>query len=923
MTSSEFTKKWSGVTTTERAAAQEHFIDICRMLGVKTPNEADPNGTWYAFEKGTDKTTGGSGFADVWMSKHFAWEYKGKRKDLQKAYEQLLLYREALNNPPILVVSDLDRFEVHTNFTNTPKKVYTFNLEDIARNPKEPLRILRAVFTEPVTLKPDETRDDLTKQAASEFAELAARITERGNDAQRTAHFLNKLLFCLFAEDAGLLPRDMVERIVTATDFDSASSDEAFKLLFRQMSESGGMFGVERIQWFNGGLFDGDDTIPLTPDELRIVARVAKLDWAEIEPAIFGTLFERGLDPSKRQQLGAHYTDRASIERVVGPVLIDPFRRELEEAKAEAAATGAHAEISRRTRRVKKSSISPAFRRYESLLKKIRKTQILDPACGSGNFLYVALQSLKDIEKEVTQWGSEAFSLPIELPEVSPANVRGIELNPYAAELARVVIWIGEIQWMLDNGFAYRTNPILEKLDSIECRDALLCKSDTGVTEATWPAADVIIGNPPFLGAKFLRAHLGNAYVEQLFTVYGGRVPGMADLCCYWFEKAREAISSSRTQRAGLLATQGIRGGHSRRVLDRIKISGDIFMAWSDEPWVVEGAAVHVSIIGFDDGSDKDRHLNESAVEGIASDLRPGIDLTKARRLKENSKIAFIADVKGGPFDISPRLASAMIAKPNPHDRPNSDVVKPWVNGRDITQRSRGMWIIDFGVDMSEEDASLYEAPFEYVREHVKPARDKVQRARYRERWWLHSEPCSGMRNAIAGLPRFLVTPALSKHRIFRWVNAGTLPDHQLIVVGSSEDYTFGILHSWIHECWSRARGTQLRERESGFRYTPTSTFETFPFPTEVNESTRAEISALGRRLNELREGWLNPESESEQRSRTLTNLYNAYPTWLEKAHAELDAAVYRAYGWTYQLSNEEILERLYALNLARPSIGD
>ncbi|MDQ3540387.1 MAG: class I SAM-dependent DNA methyltransferase, partial [Chloroflexota bacterium] len=269
------------------------------------------------------------------------------------------------------------------------------------------------------------------------------------------------------------------------------------------------------------------------------------------------------------------------------------------------------------------------------------------------------------------------------------------------------------------------------------------------MTEATWPEADVIIGNPPFLGGKRLRTELGDVTVDDLFAVYAGSVPREADLVCYFFEKSRAEIADGRVSRAGLLATNSIRGGANRRVLERIKASGDIFLAWDDEPWILDGAAVRIAIVGFDDGRDTERSLDGVPVVTINADLTGTLDVTVARRLAENLGIAYMGDTKGGPFDVPGDLARRWLAMPpNPNGRPNGDVVRPWVNGLDVTRRPRDMWIIDFGTDMPEHEAALHEAPFEYVREHVRPLRQSNNRALYREHWWLHIEARPGMRNA-------------------------------------------------------------------------------------------------------------------------------------------------------------------------------
>ncbi len=818
------------------------------------------------------------------------------------------------------LVSDLDRFLVHTNFTNTPATVHAFTLHDLLEDPEEPLRVLHAVMEHPEELRPDKTRDELTAEAAEQFASLAELLRARGHEPHDVAHFLNKLLFCMFAEDAGLLPVGLLRRLTGAAHQDPDILTGGLNELFMKMSDQGGLFGAERIDWFNGGLFDGGGALPLTPNEIRLVERVSSLDWSEVEPAIFGTLFERGLDPSKRLQLGAHYTDRKSILRLIDPVLMAPLRRDFDATKERV--TALLAEGKRVTARTPLGRNPLAV--FNAFLDRLHAIRVLDPACGSGNFLYLALQALKNLEREAILWGSLTLQVPMRFPQVGPQAVLGIELNTYAAELTRVVIWIGEIQWMLHNGFAYLRDPILRPLKNVECRDAVLDFSDAeSPREPAWPNADVIVGNPPFLGGKMLRANLGDGYVEALFTVYQGRVPREADLVGYWHEKARAMVEEGKAKRVGLLATQGIRGGANRRILERVKETGDIFLAWSDEPWVLDGANVHISFLGYDDGSESARELNGHSVVSINANLTAGIDLTRMPRLPENIGIAFMGDTKGGAFDLSADLAKTMLESPNPDDRTNADVVRPWVNSLDVTRRPRGMWIIDFGVDATMEEAALHEAPFEYLRRNVMPTRITNRRATYAQRWWLHVEPRSGMRKALEGLTRFIATPTVSKHRLFVWLDGATLPDHQLIVFARDDDYFFGVLHSAVHELWARRLGTQLREVESGFRYTPTTTFETFPFPAATADA-RDTISASAKTLDTLRRGWLNPAgaTEAELRSRTLTKLYNDRPTWLQQAHERLDRAVHVAYGWPYPLGEDEVLQRLLDLNSQRTDLA-
>ncbi|MEI6358556.1 MAG: DNA methyltransferase, partial [Verrucomicrobiota bacterium] len=531
-------------------------------------------------------------------------------------------------------------------------------------------------------------------------------------------------------------------------------------------------FGVERVDWFNGGLFADADALVLERDEVKTLIAAGKLDWSLIEPAIFGTLFERGLDPAQRSALGAHFTSRSDIERLVEPVVMAPLRREAMAARAEAARLLEPGAPSGRTK---------AMAVHEAFLARLRGVRVLDPACGSGNFLYIALRKLKDLEYDQTGWASVTFGIPMAFPQVGPEAVLGIEVNPYAAELARIAIWIGEIQWHLAHGFAYRRDPVLRPLDGIECRDALLDLSDpASPREAEWPPAEFIVGNPPFLGGKMMRRGIGDAYVDQLFGVYDGRVPREADLVTYWHEKARSAISAARTRRAGLLANQSIRSGASRKVLERIKESGDIFYGLSDEPWVLAGASVHISMVGQDDGSERDRHLDGLSVLSINPDLTTGLDLTVSRSLRDNLGIAFMGDTKGGAFEIDGNLAAAMLAAPNPDGRSNAAVIRPWVNGDDINGRPLGRSIIDFGVGMSQAEAALYEAPYEYIRRVVQPERSGNRRPAYAERWWLHVEPRSGMRAALEGLDRCVVTTRVAPHRLFAWLSTTALPDSRL-----------------------------------------------------------------------------------------------------------------------------------------------
>ncbi|MCY3762912.1 MAG: class I SAM-dependent DNA methyltransferase, partial [Gemmatimonadetes bacterium] len=664
--------------------------------------------------------------------------------------------------------------------------------------------------------------------------------------------------------------------------------------------------------------------------------------------------FERGHDPDKRSQLGAHYTDRDKIMRIVEPVVVRPLLAEWEGVKAEIAAALDRAGGTR-SRAAGTRQRGQAERLLRVFLERLRGFTVLDPACGSGNFLYLALHALKDLEHRV-QLEADAMGLQREFPRVGPANVRGIEINPYAAELARVSVWIGEIQWMRRNGFGGQRDPILKPLDTIECRDAILSPEGG---EPEWPQADVMIGNPPFLGGKLLNAHLGEEYVGSIFGVYDGRVPAEADLVCYWFVKAGYHLAAGKARRAGLVSTNSIRGGANRRALQTAIDGRPIFEAWSDEPWVIDGAAVRVSLICFSRPEDEpapERRLDGQPVDEVHADLTArrggsGVDLTEAQRLHRNMGVAFMGDTKGGPFDVPGEQAREWLRQPtNPNGGPNSDVLGPWMNGMDVTRRPADKWIVDFGSSMVREEAALYEAPFQHAVEHVYPMRQRNRREGYRTYWWRHVEPRPGMWEALDGLSRYIVTPTVAKHRLFAWLDARVCPDHQLIVIARDDDTTFGILHSRFHEVWSLRLGTWLGKGNDP-RYTPTTTFETFPFPEGLSPDVPAAayaddpralaIAEAARRLVDLRDRWLNPpegvewveepvsgypkrpvprdeEAEKELKKRTLTNLYNARPQWLVDAHAALDAAVAAAYGWDAGISEEETLRELLTLNIAR-----
>jgi len=794
MNPAEFKKKWAKYSGKETSAYQEHFNDLCALLEIPSPVAADPSGTEsFCFQKRVVKDAElfafdhkgrvaeepeERGFADVWKRDCFAWEYKGKKKNLEEAYRQLLRYRESLLNPPLLIVCDFDRYIIRTNFTGTIQETKEFTNAQI----DEPwvLALLRAAFTDPYFLKPQQTTAEVTEKLAQQIGEVARSLQKRESveleDAKsrrahsvaqkknlRIARFLNRIVFCFFAEDTGLLPEDVVTDIFKNGGDDPRHFAEVLEELFRKMAK-GGTFGAHKIRHFNGHLFEEATVFELTEEEIGKLAEAGEADWQFIQPSIMGNLFERGLDPDQRAQLGAHYTSEDDIKTLVEPVLMAPFRREWSQLKGELAQAYA---------RGKATAVERA--NLTKFHEKLTSTTVLDPACGSGNFLYVALQLLFDLEKELITFATQlAFRFE---PRVSVQQLKAIELNAYAFELAQVSVQIGYLKWRRDNGWPNEKEPVLQDLDEFLNEDALLVphyhskaktlkEAQAGehrledalkfYTEREWPSADVIVGNPPFLGGKLLRRGLTDEIVDALFAIYKDRVEPQADLCCYWFEKARGQIANGDVKRAGLLATQGIRGGASRETLKRIKEGGDIFFAISDREWILAGANVHVSMIGFDKGDEQQHTLDGRQVPQINSNLTAAsADITSATQLQANSEVAFMGDTKVGPFEFDEATAIDLLASTNPHLLPTSDVVRPWVNGLDVTRRPQRLWNVDFPPGTSEASAAKYEAAFRYISQRVRPARVVARSGdRTGVPWWIHQRPRPDMRRAIEGLPR-------------------------------------------------------------------------------------------------------------------------------------------------------------------------
>ena len=898
MTPAEFIATWANTPLTEEQGAQSWFNDLCELVGYEKPR-GNHNGLVYTYEQRLE--TGKK--ADAWYENHFGWEFKTHEGQLDEGMRQALGYSMYLKTPPLLVVSAFSVIRIRTNFPGMESVQREIRITELAQ--PEQRDVIRRVFTDPAWFNTGRSRDDVTRETAALFQAVSNDMASSGYGPRDLAQYLNQIIFCLYAEDAGLLPDGAFTDLVVNQRRKPERFRRGAQRLFAEMN-GGGLFGAQTIDHFNGELFAHVPEVTLNTAALERLAEAAAKNWSNIEPSIFGTLFERALGlTAERAPLGAHYTGEADIRRVVEPVILAPLQRQWEQARADADA--AHA----------RGDADAAVAVLQTWRQRLASCAVLDPACGSGNFLYVTLKALLDLERRAMDYQTALDRDQAHDPGpplVNPDQMRGLEINEYAAGLAKTALWIGYIQWHQANGFEYANRPILNNISGIECRDAALADGDDGAGDgkAHWPAADYIIGNPPFLGAKDMLTELGDDYTNRLRETYSDELDGAVDLCCYWFEQARAQIAAGRAQRAGLLATQAIRFSSNRRTLERIKETGDIFAAYDDLEWKPEepgSAAVHVAIVCFDDGSERVKTRNGSPASDIDTRLTDALHLDQAQRLPQNAGICFEGVKKGGPFDLTPQQAAAMLADTNPNGKPNSDVVKRYVIGRDLNGKPQERWLIDFGA-MPEPDAQLYSLPYQHCLMHVQPKRATNREHRRREQWWLHGRNRVELREAITPLTRYVGTCQVSKHRLFHFINADTTPDCTIDIFGRESDYFLGILESRFHKVWTAAIGTQLESRP---RYIISECFEKFPFPTPT-ESQRQAVAAAARTLDEQRRNVCQPRGVHR---RTMTSLYNENPPWLQGAHAALDAAVAAAYGWPADLGEPEILRALVRLNVS------
>lgn len=1030
----DFIAHWSAASASERSNSQSFLRDLCDILDVPHPDNHPGNGYFFEYpvtEHHADGTTS-QGRIDLYKRASFVLESKQfqeakaeasqlelaaeeagvitrKRSSqpvrgtgawddaMTKARGQAERYIRALPeaNPPFIIVVDVGHtFEIFADFTQAGKAYQPFpdprsfriRLADLAdAKVRERLRL---IWTSPAALDPSRVSADVTREVSAHLAELAKSLEQAGHEPETVAQFLTRCLFCMFAEDVGLLPDHAFTEMLSGLPPDGNGFEDFMGQLFREMNTGTGK-GLSivlrrKLLQFNGGLFADDAVLPLNGLQLGLLKEAAKQNWSSVEPAIFGTLLERALNPDERHQLGAHFTPRAYVERLVLPTVIEPLRAEWANVRA-AAITHARADDLKKARAV-----------VNEFHAKLCNLKVLDPACGTGNFLYVALQQLKVLEGEVldlaAQFG-ENFKLELETHTIDPHQFLGIEINPRAAAIAELVLWIGYLQWHFKiHGQRTPREPILRAFKNIECRDAVLAydgepqptrddagkeitgwdrkstKTDmvtgrkvpdetkrvplltyTNPRPADWPAADVIVGNPPFIGTARMREDLGDGYAETLRATYSD-VPESADFVLYWWHKAAELVRTGKAKRFGLITTNSLRQTFARRVVQaHLSAVPPLSLAFAvpDHPWVdtVDGAAVRIAMtVGVageqpgelfevtdeqlqDDGSEK---VAFNCKRGkISADLTTGADVSGAASLNSNDGLACPGvKLHGSGFIVTPSEAESLGFGQIPGIEKR---IRPYRNGKDLNDAPRGVMVIDLFGMTQDEVREQFPAIFQHVLNRVKPERDLNNRATYRVSWWIFGEPRRDFRPALAGLHRYIATTETSKHRFFQFLNGEILPDNMVIAIAINDAFHLGVLSSRIHVVFSLVAGGRLGVGNDP-RYNKSRCFDTFPFPL-CGEHVKERIRKLAEDLDAHR------KRVQAQHGLTLTGLYNVLEkvragdplnakeklihdhglvSVLKQLHDDLDAAVFAAYGWPATLTDAEILERLVALNAER-----
>ncbi len=1030
-----FISRWKASGASERANYQLFLTELCELLGVEKPMPAtdkvhEANYTFerpVVFDDGEGKTS--TNFIDLYKKDCFVLEAKqgsdkagiteaeqlgaerAKTKtgtatrdtrtwerEMKKAKEQALRYARSLPAtegwPPFLAVVDVGYcIDLYADFARQGKTYvpfpdpqnYRITLDELHRD--EVRERLRLLFTDPLELDPSRRAARVTRQLAERLAKLAASLEQTGYTPEQVSGFLMRCLFTMFAEDVQLLPENSFTRLLQDYRQNITYFPDALKALWQSM-DKGGFDPALRtnIPQFNGYLFKDPEALPISEAQLDLLILAAEADWADVEPAIFGTLLERALQPRERHKLGAHYTPRAYVERLVMPTVIEPLREEWEAARTASAILEDSGEE------------AGARKEIESFHRRLCSVRVLDPACGSGNFLYVTLEHLKRLEGEVLEY-LEHFPRQLKMDmtggfTVTPAQLLGLEVNPRAAAIADVVLWIGYLQWHFRaHGSATRlSNPILREYGNIKQQDAVLSYSErkprldsngqpvtrwdghstkphpvTGQEvpdetartivydyldpkPATWPEADFIVGNPPFIGDKAMRGALGDGYVDALRKAYKSIVPESADFVMFWWNKAAEIILSKRAEQFGFITTNSITMTFNRRVVQKFldaKNPLTLKFAIPDHPWVdsADGAAVRVAMtVGTRLKSEGSIHLIKSesysnsddaaSVEfsekkgDVNSDLSVGADVSSVAPLESNQKVSsFGMMLAGSGFIVTPDEAKSLGLGSDPN---LSKYIRNYRNGRDISATPRGVMLIDlFGFSESQLRNQL-PTLYQHVYLKVKPERDQNNRKKLKEVWWEFGETRKGLRSALKGLSRYVATPETAKHRVFQFLDESILPDHKVIAIATEDAFHLGVLSSKIHITWALAAGGTLEDRPV---YNSTRCFQTFPFPA-ATEAQQEQIRTIAEQLDAHRK-----QRQAQHPTLTITDMYNVLEklrsgevltpkeqktheqglvSILLQLHQELDAAVAAAYNWPVHLPEEEILERLVALNKER-----
>ncbi|WP_295392644.1 DNA methyltransferase [uncultured Thiodictyon sp.] len=991
-----FIARWSTATGTERANYQLFLTELCALLGLPQPDPARADGedNAYCFERRVvfqhGDGTASLGFIDLYRRACYVLECKqtglgldtgGWDKAMLRAHGQAVQYVRALpppeGRPPFVVVVDVGRsIELYSEFSRSggayipypDPRSHRLRLDDL-RRPEIRAR-LRALWLDPGSLDPSRRAARVTRDIAERLARLAVSLESAGHPPEVTASFLIRCLFTLFAEDVGLLKPDGFTDLLRSVRGDPAQFVPLTEHLWRDMN-TGAAFSVilrERVPRFNGGLFAQGQALPLDRDQLDLLIDAGRADWRQVEPAIFGTLLERALDPLERHRLGAHYTPRSYVERLVLPTVIDPLREEW--TAVHSAAFNLH----------EQGKDAEAIKLVSAFQVRLAGIRVLDPACGSGNFLYVTLEHLKRLEGEVLDTleslGQRQLLMAMEGISVDPHQLLGLELNPRAAAIAETVLWIGYLQWHFrTHGAVKPPEPVIRDFRNIECRDAVLdydrmewVTDEAGrpVTRwdgrtvkpspitgeavpdeaaqvpqeryvnprrARWPAADFVVGNPPFIGAGPMRRALGDGYVEALRGAWS-EVPESADYVMYWWENAAELTRTGALRRFGFITTNSLRQTFNRRVLERHLTAAEplsLRYAVPDHPWVdaADGAQVRIGMTVGEAGESPgvvDQVVAERTGQGeglevdlertagrIHADLRIGADVTAAVALRANQGLSSPGvKLHGAGFIVTPLEAAALGLGRVPGLERH---IRLYLNGRDLTQSRRGVMVIDLFGLTADEVRGRYPEVYQRVLERVKPERDAKGHTKdgagYAALWWLHGKPRQELRRYLAGLPRYIATVETAKHRVFVFLDRSVLPDNMLIAIALDDAWALGVLSSRVHVCWALATGARLGVGNDP-RYTKTRCFDTFPFPAPAGPEK--EIGQLAEALDAHRKA-----RQALHPGLTMTGMYNVLEqlrrgeplgpkdraiheqglvSVLRQLHDELDAAVLAAYGW-------------------------